>query len=330
MKRKEKLILRDTIISLIVITENDSDIVANVLKEINKVLSKLYENFEILVVDNYSNDDTINVIRDTHEKIPHVRIIRLSKHYNQEIALTAGLDNCIGDYAVLFNIYTDPPEIIPEIIDKLLDNHDIVIGRYKNILIKRDFLSRMFLNTIEKLSSHEFRYDANYCFGLNRKAINSTTQIRRKSRNFGYIHSLIGFKKIYYYYKPLQNNLDKLEKGNFFKLLLRVTDIIISNSFRPMRLLIIMGMLISLTFLLYVFIVAIFAIFFNIHFAPQGWISLATVLGTMFFLLFSFLSLISEYIIRVLNESRNEPLYFISEETDKSIITIKKNKLNVI
>lgn len=330
MKKSNDLFLRDTVISLILITQNDNNIIHDILQNINNVLSKNYPNFEILVIDNYSNDDTVERIREIHQKIPHIRIIQLSKLYSTELALTAGLDNCIGDYAVLFNIYTDPPDIIPTLIDKLISIYDIVIARYNDNFVHKDPLSSFFLFLVRKLSSHEFYYDSNYLIGLNRKTINSITRIRRKSRNFSYINSLIGYKKTTIEYKPLKNNLAKLKTENFLELIWRVTDIIISNSYRPMRILVALGILISLLFLIYVFIIAVLTITFHQSFAPKGWISISSVLGMMFFLLFSLLTLISEYIIRVLDESRNEPLYFIADEMDKSIISMNKDRLNVI
>lgn len=328
-KKDKKIFLKDTIISIILITQNDDAIISNILQEINDILSRIYPNYEILVIDNCSDDNTVEKIRETHSNISHVRIIRLSKRYSTEIALTAGLDNCIADYAVLLNIYTDPPTLIPIMIDKLSTN-DIVIARYKDSLVYKDLLSLIFLFFIKKLSTHEFYYDSNYLIALNRRTINSITRIRRKSRNFSYINSLIGFKKVVMEYKPLRKNLTKLKNENFFALVWRVADIIISNSYRPMRILVVLGMSISLLFLFYVFIIALLTIVLKKSFAPQGWISISTVLGTMFFLLFSLLTLISEYMIRILNESRNEPLYFIAEEMDKSVISIKKNKLNII
>lgn len=329
-KRSNDLFLRDTVISLILITQNDSDIIHDILLNINKVLSKKYPNYEILVIDNYSEDDTVERIREVHQKIPHLRIIRLSKLYGNELALTAGLDNCIGDYAVVFNIYTDPPDMIPILVNKLISIYDIVIARYNDNFIHKDPLSTFFLFLVRKLSSHEFYYDSNYLIGLNRKTINSITRIRRKSRNFSYLNTLIGYKKTIIEYKPLKNNLSKLKTENLFELIWRVTDIIISNSYRPMRMLIALGMIISLSFLIYVFIIAILTITLHQSFAPKGWISISSVLGTMFLLLFSLLTLISEYIIRVLDESRNEPLYFIADEMDKSIISLNKDRLNVI
>lgn len=329
-KKSNKLFLRDTVISLILITQNDSNIIYDILQTVNDVLSKNYPNYEILIIDNYSDDDTIETIRALHQKLPHIRIIRLSKRYTTEVALTAGLDNCIGDYAVLFNIYTDPPDIIATLIDKLFSTYDIVMARYKDSFIHRDPLSSLFLFLVKRLSTHEFYYDSNYLIGLNRKTINSITRIRRRSRNFSYINSLIGYKKIIVEYKPLKNNLSKLKTESFLELIWRVTDIVISNSYRPMRILIALGMLISLLFLIYVFIIAVLTITLNKSFAPKGWISISSVLGTMFFLLFSLLTLISEYIVRVLDESRNEPLYFIADEMDKSIISVNKDRLNVI
>ncbi|OGH19935.1 MAG: hypothetical protein A3D74_00670 [Candidatus Levybacteria bacterium RIFCSPHIGHO2_02_FULL_37_13] len=321
--------LLDTIISVILITQNDEDIIQERIKEINKELKKLHASYEIVIVDNNSTDQTVEKLHSLHKTVPHTRMLVLSKEYDTEIALTAGLDNCVGDYVILFNIYTDPPEVVPTIISRLLENYDIVIGESKYDIIKRSFLSKIFLKVIEKLSTHALSYRTNYLTALSRKAINSIIRTRRKSRNFNYIHYLIGYKKSVLVYKPIKKFYYKLKKENFFELFFAVTDIIISNSFRPIRMLTFLGMAASLFFLLYVFFITLLAIFFDTRVAPQGWISLATVLGSMFFLLFSLLTLISEYLIRVLNEARNEPFYFIADEIDRSIILPKKNRRNI-
>lgn len=330
MLKNNKLSLPDNIVSIIVITQNDEAIIEKSLRDINEVLSKKYHYYEIIVIDNCSEDNTLEEIRKHYQKNSHVRTIKLSKNYPAEIALTAGLDSCIGDYAVWFNIYTDPPPMIPILIDKLISGYNIVMGKYNDNLIHKDSFSKLFLFLVKKLSNHEFYYDSSYLIGLNRKTINSITSIRRRSRNFGYINNLIGYKRTVINYKPLKNNLPRIKTETFFQLIWRVTDSIISNSYKPIRILVMLGMLISFAFLIYVFIIAILTITLNESFAPKGWISISSVMGTMFFLLFSLLSLISEYIIRVLDESRNEPLYFIADEMDQSIISVNKDKLNVI
>lgn len=326
----KKMSLVDTIISVICVTDNDEDIIKDRLTAIHQVLSKLKVNYEILVVDNDSNDNTINVIKNLRRVMLHARILVLSKKYDTEIASTAGLDNCVGDYAIFFDIYTAPPEAIQNLIDKLIDGKDIIIGKGTHEVINLDLLSKFFLYLVEKLSSQGFHYRQNYLIGLNRKAINSILRIRRKSRSFSYINSLIGFKKGNVEYKPLKQFKYKLKDSSFFEILFIIADTIISNSFRPIRILSFAGMFFSMLFLLYVLGIVILVIFFGMkNIAPQGWISVATVISTMFFLLFSLLTLISEYIIRILSESRNEPFYFVSEEINQSVILPKKRMLNI-
>lgn len=329
-KRRKKSIVNDTILSLIIVTKNDEDIIEEVLQGIKQKLAGLNIGNEIIIVDNNSGDETIAKIRKLQRSIPYIRILKLSKEYEQEIALTAGLDNCIGDYAILFNLYTDPSEVIPSLFEKLSAQFDIVAGEDKSAVFKYGLFSRMFLGVIYKISTHQFAYAQSYLLGLNRRAINSIIQTRRKSRSISYINYLIGFRKAVISYKSSKKYLYKVKKEDFFQVVSNVSNIIISNSFKPIRILSFFGMFASISFLLYVFSIALIKLFLNISLAPEGWITLGAVLGVMFFILFSFLTIIAEYIIRILNEARNEPFYFIADEIDKSIIFPKKDLLNVL
>lgn len=323
--------LEEAILSLIIVTQNDEKYIKERISDLYGKLTRINLHFEILVVDNNSNDQTISVLQKLKKVMSHTRILILSKDYETEIALTAGIDNCVGDYAILFNLYSDPSEMINVFVEEMKEGFDIVIGKPKKNAYKRSFISNLFLNTIEKLSRHEFYYGQNYLMGLNRKAINSITRTRRKSRNLSYINYLIGFKKLVIEYKPLKQLSDKLNAENFFKLLISTLDIIISNSFRPIRILSFLGMTASGFFLIYALIITILVFAFNQrNLAPQGWISVAIVLSSLFFLLFSLLTLISEYIIRIINETRDEPIYFVSEEIDKTILLSKRKTLNIV
>ena len=329
MKEKTNFILKDTLLSLIIISENDSDIILESLTSIKGSLSVIGVSYEILIIDNHSEDNTLEQIKKFYHYSPHIRVIVLSRKYEREIAITAGLDNCIGDYAILFNLYTDPPNILPKLFQRLIDGDDIITGNYTDQIPQAGLFSIIFLWLINKISDHGFNYRRNYSMALNRKAINSIIRTRRRNRNFGYLNSLIGYKKTEIKYTSIRKYNYKFKKEGFFDLFFNVTDIIISNSFKPIRILTFLGMLASISYLLYVFAICILVLVFKMHnIAPQGWISISTVLGGMFFLLFSLLTLISEYIIRILNESRDEPFYFIGQEIDMSIV-LASNMLNV-
>lgn len=330
INRKLKLPPTDSIISVILVTQNDEDLIEDRLLAIYRELKKIKRNFEILIIDNGSNDQTIEKIKNLKKVIKFSRILVLSKKHDPEVALTAGLDSCIGDFAILFNHYIDPPEIKHKLLEKLLQGYDIVIGKNKKSFSNLSNLSRWLITAAEKLSRQGFIYRESFLMALNRKAINSITRTRRKSRNFSYLHSLIGFKKEVIEYQPLRDFQHKIKKIGFFDLFFDIADIIISNSFRPIRFLSFSGMVLSALYLFYVLVIAILYVVFNMKWiAPQGWFSVSAVVGTLFFLLFSLLSLMSEYMIRILNETRNEPFYFIAEEIDRSTIIPKRKALNV-
>lgn len=329
-KKPFKLPPTDSIISVILVTQNDESIIDERLTEIYKILKTTRRNFEIIIVDNNSGDQTIEKIKNLRQILSSTRILVLSKTYDIDIAFTAGLDNCVGDFAILFNHHSDPPEIKLELLNKLFEGYDIVIGKHKESLIKRGRMSNIIIWLAEKLSKQGFFYRESYLMAVNRKVINSILKTRRKSRNFSYLHSLIGFKKHILEYKPLKKFSHKTSELSFYKLFFDIADSIISNSFRPIRILSFTGMVLSFLYLIYVLIIAILYLFFNMKWiAPQGWFSVSTVVGVLFLILFSLLALMSEYMIRILNESRNEPFYFIAEEIDRSTIIPKRKVLNV-
>lgn len=329
VKANKKFLLKDSIISVILITKNDQPSISSVIKSLQQEL-KIYNSLhEILVVDNDSTDNTVEEVSKLQRRIPGVRIIVLSREYHRDIALTAGLDSCIGDQIILFDKKYDSYQMLHQTLDKLYSGYDMVIGNIKkNHSVS--FITRIFLWVVEKLSSQNFQYRFNFSMGLSRKAVNSITRVRRKSRNFSYINFLIGLKKTAVEYPP-GNNLTKYPSSSFIKIFLDVVDIMISNSFKPIRFITVIGMVLSSLFLIYIFVIVVLVVVFKMSWiAPQGWISLATVLGALFFLLFSVLTIISEYIIRLMNETKEEPLYFISEELDHTRIVSKGKQLNIV
>jgi dolichol-phosphate mannosyltransferase len=214
---------------------------------------------------------------------------------------------------------------------------DVVIGNPKNQQASLSLFSRLFLSMVTAFSRQGYFYRSNHSLALNRRAVLSITRTRRKNRNFTYLNSLIGLKRQIISYEGLSNQSANDPRTGLFTILKVVLDDVISNSFKPIRWISLLGMLGSTLFLLYILGVVILIIVFQMTWiAPQGWISLATVMGALFFLLFSLLTIMSEYLIRIMDESRNEPLYFISQEKDGSHRIFKnrqkslQKKLNII
>lgn len=328
-KTQNSSYLNEVIVSIILIISTNEKNIANTIKKTNEILSERYPNYEIIVVDNHSHENISVQIQAIFKEIGNIRVIRLSKTYNIDIAYTAGLDNCIGDYAVIIDPRMASPKLIPLFIEKLLKGYDIVYLQHKQNLATKWSASGIFLFLLKKLSKNKFSYQPAHMFAFNRKLINTFTNIRRKNRNFIYISNALGFSQTTVQDGSLSLNKSETKMPNFFSFLFIVTDIIISNSFKPMRLLAIIGLLVNLLLLFYIIFVIISALFFNIYFISKESLGLYSVIVFLSFLLFMILSVMSEYMIRILDETRNEPFYFISEEMDKSIISINKKKLNI-
>ena len=60
--------------------------------------------------------------------LPNVRLVRLSRHYGLEVALAAALDHCIGDYVVVMDPTTDPPELVPSLVARAIAGCDDAVG----------------------------------------------------------------------------------------------------------------------------------------------------------------------------------------------------------
>lgn len=329
MMPKDKISLNTTsIVSVIITTYNDQDIIHDILHTLHKEI-RIYANYEIVIVDNGSSDATVEKIRLLQKSIPQLRVLVLSQQYHTEIALSAGLENCIGDYIVMMNIYSDPISIIHPLIEKLHTGTDIVIAKYstKSMFALRGF-NKWLITMVSKVSKKDFLFSINYCSAFDRKALNALLRIKRKKRYLGYINSLIGYHRELFYYDPLTIYKNRIPQLQVFEVLALLFDASISNSFRPLRIVTLVGIaasLINFLFIMYVFVITL--VKKNI---AEGWITTSLIMGTMFFLLFAILTIIAEYLLRVLDEVRSEPAYFIADEFDSSIFTADKERLNVI
>jgi dolichol-phosphate mannosyltransferase len=338
MKKIDKrFLINDTLTSIVIIIDYLQADLSKIIEAIDKEIQARSSLYEIICIDNTGLLEEQKQFKKIQQKNLHSRFIHLSKQYPHDIALTVGIDSCIGDYVIFYDLSSDTPDIINTLLEQLVRGYDIVIGSAKSRLKHLTILSQLFLRLIVRISQQGYFYRSNYTVGLSRRAVLAMTRTRRKNRNFSYLNSLIGLKKIIIEYWTDVYPVSYFARNSFIQVVISVLNDVISNSFKPIRWISLLGMLGSTLFLLYIFIIIVLVVFFNMRWiAPQGWISLATVMGGMFFLLFSCLTIMSEYLIRIMDEARDEPLYFISHEIDGSHRTLKNlkkkrsNRLNIV
>ncbi|PLR90772.1 glycosyltransferase family 2 protein [Bacillus sp. T33-2] len=318
------------IVSVATVIRNDMEILESFIDETSTLLRNHYDNYEIVLVDNGSTDNSVLNIKDLQKQYKNVRLIVLSKRYDEEYAHTAALDNCIGDFIVLLDLNYDPPQLIPEMINKGLSGYDLVIGerynRKDDTLIER-ISAGFFYKVSEKLTGYYINPNDSDFVCFSRKMVNSLVQIRDRSRYLKYLKLEVGYKRTTIKFHRIQRS-NWRRKKNFFNTLGFALEILITNSDKLLRWSSLLGFSISflnLFYMVYIFMVALFKT--NVE---EGWLSSSLVNSSMFFFLFLLLSIISVYISSVLKETKKGSLYYISEETSSSVIYQDIDRKNIV
>lgn len=321
----------ETLVSVVMIMQNDQNSIAQTVEETVALLKKKYEYVEILIVDNGSRDQSVETVKQLQQTIPNIRLLVLSRKYDQEIAFAAALDNSLGDFVVLMDIQFDPPSVIPELLAKAQAGFDIVIAERKdrtdNTWAEKVF-ARLFYRIYGNISGFYFSPNASYFRVMSRRAVNSVIKIKNKSRYLKYFNALVGFTQTSVPYERVYKKEAKQTRDGFFRSAIKAINVIVSNTVLPLRLVSVLGILaslLSLLFLVYVFVVSLIK-----DKVAEGWISSSVMNAVMFFLVFLFLTVISEYISRILIESKDQPLYFVADEYNSKVLQPTKEKINVV
>lgn len=320
----------DSFVSVIVPLHNDAALVREFVAECYAMLKSSYENFEILLIDDGSTDQTKSIIDAILKEFECLRYQRLSRHFGTEIAIAAGLETAIGDYIVVALPAFDPVDKIPELVRRSQETGAIIVGRTNSIKYSKLYrlVYKMFYAFCNRFLSLRLVEDTTYFLVLGRPMLNSIIQIKDKFRYIKSFATFVGYKTIYYDYTLAKRGGKDLRRG-FFEAINLGIDLMVSNSIRPLRLVSFVGLIASGINFSYFGYIALIA-FFKKNVA-EGWITLSTQIAFGFFMLSLVLTVICEYIGRILIESRDRPFYFVLEEKNSSVLIANKdNRINVV
>jgi dolichol-phosphate mannosyltransferase len=313
---------KDLIISVVVPLHNAQNKIEHFVKQTVLTLEQNFQNYELILVDDNSVDKTVELIRALLPRHRNIRLLILSRHYKNQVAMTAGLDHAIGDYVVLMNI-DDPPSEIPRLVHRSQDGFDVVYVKkpvHREQSLVQRLASSIFYKYAPLLTNLEIRRDASDYRVLSRRMVNSISQFKEHNRYMRMLYAYVGHKVdgiVIEYTQEWQAAQENSFRDNVGMAL----DAIISFSNKPLRYLSITSVVISLLSLFGAVVTLVDKIF-NDNVVP-GWTSMMAVQLLMFCILFLFLSVISEYISRILVESKNRPLYFIREELGGTSFSIE-------
>jgi polyisoprenyl-phosphate glycosyltransferase len=303
-------------ISVIIPCFNEEAIIRETYTRIKNVLS-LNQYYEMLFINDGSHDATFHILNKISEEDKRVKVLSLSRNFGHQAAVSAGIQYCTGDIAIIIDAdLQDPPEIIPEMIKKYEEgNCNVVYGvreQRKGETFFKKITAKWFYKLINSLSETKMPLDAGDFRLIDRKVINEFRKLKEKNKYIRGIISWIGFKQV-----PIYYSRDSRIQGNSKYPLSKMVKFALTGLLyftkKPLQLAISMGF-ISIVIGLGLIVYVVIAKLSNTIYTVQGWTS--TMIVIIFFGGVQLLTVgvLGEYIGSIFDEVKNRPEYIIDEK----------------
>lgn len=304
------------LISVVVPCYNEEQVIAETNRALVSTLQKLQGyDFEIVYVDDGSRDATLDLLRGIQAADdPHIRVVRLSRNFGHQLAVSAGLEHVAGDAAVIIDAdLQDPPEVILEMVDRWRDGYHVVYGlrgERPGETTAKLWTAKLFYRLINRISEIDIPLDVGDFRLLDRKVVDVLIAMPERDRFLRGMVSWIGFRQIAVLYNREARRAGQ-SKYPFTKMLRFAVDSIISFSFAPLRLAI-WGGFIALAAS---FVGIVYALAVRLYTTDwvKGWASIFTAVLFLGGVQLITLGIVGEYVGRIYAEVKLRPLFIVSE-----------------
>ena len=306
---------RPILLSIIVPCLNEEEALRNTHARLSSALEQIPANIEIVYVDDGSTDTTPEVLRELQGIDSRIRVVRFSRNFGHQMAITAGLEHAAGDAVVIIDAdLQDPPENIAKFFHKWEEGYDVVYGvrteREGETAFKL-WTAKIFYRCITRLSDTQIPLDTGDFRLMDRRVVNVLLGMPERDRFVRGMVSWLGFSQVAVPYRR-EARVAGVTKFSFFKMLRFAMDGIFSFSIVPLRVATWTGFLTSFLAIVGILLVSLERVL-GVEGLVKGWTS------TMFAVLFIggvqliCMGIIGEYIGRIYGESKHRPLYVVRE-----------------
>ena len=304
------------LISVVTPAYNESDCVDELARRLRAVFDDLADryDFEVIIVENGSRDDTYEKLLSIRDEDPRFKIIQLSRNFYMEGGMVAGIKHATGDACVIMaSDLQDPPEMIPEFIAKWEEGYEnvyqVVSKRSDNGPFRRAGAASFYW-LINKVSDTPVPRNASDYRLVDRRAYETFNAMPERNKMVRAMWGWIGFRSI-----GIERERPPRHGGRSQFKVFATTGFairgILASSRLPLKLIPFFG--IGLAFLSFAGLIGymIRALFFGVPFPGFGTIVCLALLSFGF--LFLLLGVVSEYIGMIFEEVRGRPFYVIRE-----------------
>lgn len=318
----------DIFISVVAVVDASTFDVEYFVRSLDGDIRPRYSNYEILLVDNGLAADELTMLRDLLDEIDCVRVLRLSRIFSTDGAIFAGLEAAIGDYLVIVGVEHDPVEVVAPVVDLLRGGGADIVQGISQVPIGGTWSSslgrRVFYWYNRQYLDVDIPSRATQLTGLTRRAVNSLTATARSHRYMRHLIRHVGYRIANFEYMPRVGSTRQRAVGSGAR---EAVEMISSYSTHPLRVVTLLGSVAALFNLLYAAYVLTFTLV--IGGVMEGWTTTSLQLSLMFFIISVVLAVQSEYLGRILTETRREPSYVIMEELESETLISDLHRRNV-
>lgn len=315
-------------LSVVTVLRNNVESLEQSLRLLVDKCQPLAADFEIVVIDNASQDGTLERLKVLIEKddFPNIQVYALTQKIDVDTAISVGLENALGDFVAVVNPLEDDVSFLDVMLDKAIDSHDVVfahnLSRPKHSVLYR-FSHAIFNAAYRWFNGVDLAKDAPHYRVMSRAVVNFILQHSQPEIIYRHLPATGGFSRCNLEYSFL---VSTARKKRFKGSMDRGVKLLVSSGKAPMRAVTSLSFLAAIANLIYSFYVVVIWLF-KADVAP-GWASLALQQSGMFFAISLVLLVFGEYLLHAASVSSDEPKYHIAQEFLSAKIT-RRAQLNI-
>lgn len=304
------------LISVIIPAYNEQDNVDELAKQLQDVFAANDKyDFEAIIVENGSLDNTYEMLLAVHQNDPRFKIIQLARNFRMDGGVTAGLNFATGDAAIIMTAdLQDPPELISEFIKKWEEGYENVFGivtKRNGTNIIRRFNSQLFYKVANALTGGMVPKNVSDFRLIDKKVYETINSIHERNRFMRGLFAWVGYKSIGVEHERAER-FAGISGAHTFKVIELAIKGILAHSYIPLKFITFIGLAIStFSFLLLTWTITK-AVIWGVPFAGYG--TIMAVMLLMFGILFTMLGIVAEYIGLIYEEVKTRPNFVVSRK----------------
>ncbi|ACE83373.1 glycosyltransferase [Cellvibrio japonicus] len=225
-------------LSVVLTVKNQSDSIESILKNATQILAPLVSDYEIIIIDNASNDNTIPLLKriTSDSGLPNLQIYALTKEVDIDTASWVGVENSLGDYVAIIDPFSNDFNFIETMLAKAVDGTDVVFARNtakQKIGTIYHLGSWIFNSVYKKLNGVNLSKEAPQFRVLNKKIINFILQHKQPALAYRHLPATGGFNKTILDYYYINSDL---KSKNITESIDKSIKLLVSTTRAPMRL----------------------------------------------------------------------------------------------